>query len=149
MRKKAQRDMFRKIAELRQLQLASAEALAERAQSALRREREALDRRQSELGEMEAYWHDAVSRPVLMLEIIPYWRLAVQRQGAQLANARTTVNCADLDSRSAIEALHLAKQNTKTADESARTAAGRYLRSLEEGAVHEMADRYLQQGRKS
>lgn len=148
MRKKMQRDALRKIAEIRSLQLVAAETLAEQAQGVLLKESGELERREAELGKIEEDWRDMVSRPVLVLETMTFWGQAVQQQDAQHAHARKAVDRATADHKWAVKAFYLAKQNARAADEKAKAAAGSYLRSLDEAALHEMADRHLQHGRK-
>jgi len=148
MRSRQERDALRKVAEIRALKLAAAEAQSAQAKARLSQESEQLERRKSELEDTQEHWQQSVSSQALRLEIAPLWGQTVQKMDTQFQQARGQVDRATSAQDAALKALGVADQTAKLADRLARRAAGSYRRDLEEAALNDAADRHLQHGRK-
>lgn len=146
MRRKQQTVLFKKIADIRQLQRVAAEAELARAVCALSQETQALKVRQDEEGKLEEHWKDAVLGSSLRLETMPIWAHAVARQSALTQHATAAVDNASLERDRSAAALCLAERHSDVAGKQAQQAWNDHLRELEEGAVQDAADRHLQYG---
>ena len=149
MRSKRERDALRKVAGIRALKCAAAEATASQAQALLMKETETLEQRKAELGKTEEHWQDAVGQGALRLDIAPLWGQTVRRDDARLHQASVVVDKAATAHDAAKKTLGVADQTAKMADRLAKRAANFYRQDLEEAALNDATDRHLQHGRKS
>ncbi len=148
MRRKVEVDLLRKIAGIRQLQLAAAEAAMVRANLALSEKNEVLRAKETEREAIEQNWKDALSAPFLPLEIMPLWAEAVVRRDGMVRHAANVADNAALVRDLCVAEWRIAEQRGNVADDMALRARNEHLRKLEEDALLDSADRHLQHWRK-
>jgi hypothetical protein len=149
MRSRRERDALRKVAEIRALKCAAAEAAASQAQALHRKETEALELRKAELEKTQEHWRESVGQGALRLDIAPLWGQTVRQEDARFHQAGVVAERAASAHDVARKALGAADQTSKLADRLAKRAANFYRRDLEEAALNDATDRHLQHGRKS
>jgi len=146
MRAKTEAALLKKIAGIRRLQRAAAEAEAARAVAALSEKAQALKLRQDEEKAIEEHWQSSVSGPSVRLETMPIWAEAVARQNTLTRNAAAARDSASYAKDRGAAALYQAERQSDAAAEQARLAWSEHLRKLEDDAVQDAADRHLQHG---
>jgi len=146
MRGRPEAALLKKIAGIRQLQRAAAEAEAARAVAALSEKEQALKLRQGEEKTIEEHWQDSVSGPSVRLETMPIWAEAVARQNTLTQNAVAAMDSASHAKDRSAAALYQAERRSDAAADQARLAWSDHLRKLEDDAVQDAADRHLQYG---
>ncbi len=146
MARKNEISLLKRIAAIRDLQRAGAQAQAGRAAAALREKQSLHGDRERRRQSIEDGWAASLSTPPVQMETAALWSAALLQEDVGVRRASREVDTAAAELQRRTTGWHEATNRRDAAQDMARQAVKDCRHHREEAALQEAADRFAQRG---